>query len=292
MNHRRARRQLNDYLDADLELEDRERLDEHLSGCDDCAREARELSQTVFLLRDLPAEAGPPGIAEAVMARVHAGHARPTRLPEWADLSRWFSDSGAGLALAAGATALLIVVAVDPVGIGQPVAESGGLSGVFEASLGSEPSLDLEPGLDLEPSLGLRLTATRSDERTAAETRRVSTQPTPLRVQAAAGGRNPTRPPAAFSDRPLPLPSLVEVPPSVDDVLDALLKDPDSFVIQMQRSIRDDRGLVVEVLAWRAAMRGDDAEAVSKLGAVDQPSAPMLAELFRSRAVAFRNRSR
>ena len=82
------------------------------------------------------------------------------------------------------------------------------------------------------------------------------------------------------------------MPPSVDDVLDALLKDPDSFVIQMQRSIRDDRGLVVEVLAWRAAMRGDDAEAVSKLGAVDQPSAPMLAELFRSRAVAFRNRSR
>ncbi|MEE8475947.1 MAG: zf-HC2 domain-containing protein, partial [Myxococcota bacterium] len=79
MNHRRARRQLNDYLDGDLELEDRERLEEHLSGCDDCAREARELRQTVFLLRDLPAEAGPPGIAEAVMARVHAGHARPTR---------------------------------------------------------------------------------------------------------------------------------------------------------------------------------------------------------------------
>ena len=290
MNHRRARRQLNDYLDGDLELEDRERLEEHLSGCDDCAREARELRQTVFLLGDLPTEAGPPGIAEAVMARVHAGHARPTRLPQWADLSHWFSDSGAGLALAAGATALLIVVAVDPVGIGQPVAESGGLSGVFEASLGSEPRLDLEP------SLGLRRTATRSDERTAAETRRVSTQPTrptPLRVQPAAGGRNPTGRPAAFGNRSLPLPSPMEaLSPSVDDVLDALLRDPESFVIQMQRSIRGDRGLVVERLAQRATIRGDDAEAVSKLGAVDQPYAPMLAEVFRSRALAFRNRSR
>lgn len=290
MNHRRARRQLNDYLDGDLELEERTRLDEHLSGCDDCAREARELRQTVFLLRDLPTEAGPPGIAEAVMARVHAGHARPTRLPQWAGLSRWLSDSGGSLALAAGVTALLIVVAVDPVGIGQQVADSGGLSGAFEASLHSEPSVDPEP------SLGPRLTATRSDARTAAETRRVSTQPTRptrLRVQPVASGHNPTGRPAAFGSRLLPLPSPMEAPsPSVDDVLDALLRDPESFVIQMQRSIRDDRGLVVERLARRATIRGDDAEAVSKLGAVDQPYAPMLAELFRSRALAFRNRSR
>ena len=39
-------------------------------------------------------------------------------------------------------------------------------------------------------------------------------------------------------------------------------------------------------------MRGDDGEAVRKLGGVNQPNAPVLARLFESRAKAFRSRLR
>ena len=72
MNHRRARKLLNDYLEGDLDLPDRAPLDEHLSECGECKREARELRQIVRLLRDLPDEDGPPDLADAVMVRVAA----------------------------------------------------------------------------------------------------------------------------------------------------------------------------------------------------------------------------
>ncbi len=47
MIHNRARKLLGDYLEGDLELDQRARVDGHLDECEECAREARELRQTV-----------------------------------------------------------------------------------------------------------------------------------------------------------------------------------------------------------------------------------------------------
>ncbi len=285
MNHRRARKLLNDYLEGELGLEERARLDAHLSGCDDCACEARELRQTVFLLRALPIEESPPGLAEVVMARIQAGDGRP---PRWVGLMRRLSDSGGGLALAAGLAALLIVAIVDPVGIGPSTASSVGHPGA--------PELSLDP----EPIFGQQVAETRPDAGTPTATFGAQTQtvrPLPLRVQTAAASRNPahrspTRPRGMFASPMLPRPSSDLEAPSVDDVLDALLKNPEPFVLRMQRSLRGDRERAVDVLAQRAAMRGDDREAVRKLDGVNQPNAPVLARLFESRAKAFRSRLR
>lgn len=112
MIHIRARKLLGDYLEGDLKLDQRARVDGHLDECEECAREARELRQTVSMLRSLPMDVPPPDVADAVMARIAAGEGRP---PRWVGAYRHFSESGGGWALAAGVAALLIVVTLEPV---------------------------------------------------------------------------------------------------------------------------------------------------------------------------------
>jgi anti-sigma factor RsiW len=110
--HARARRLLDAYLDGSLDIELRARVDSHLAECAACAREARELKQTAAMLRDLPLAEAPPGLADAVMARIAAGEGRP---PRWVGAFRRSDPSGGGWALAAGLAALLIVVSLEPV---------------------------------------------------------------------------------------------------------------------------------------------------------------------------------
>lgn len=75
MNHSEVRVLLGDYLEGDLELAERTRLDEHLPHCPRCAQELAELRATIGLLRALPDPEPPPGLAGAVMQRVDAGEA-------------------------------------------------------------------------------------------------------------------------------------------------------------------------------------------------------------------------
>ena len=125
MIHLRARKLLGDYLEGDLELDQRARVDGHLDECGECAREVRELRHTVSMLRGLPMDVASPDVADAVMARIAAGEGRP---PRWVGAYRYFSESGGGWALAAGVAALLIVVMLEPVptlesvGLGAPLA--------------------------------------------------------------------------------------------------------------------------------------------------------------------------
>ena len=125
MIHLRARKLLGDYLEGDLELDQRARVDGHLYECGECAREVRELRHTVSMLRGLPMDVAPPDVADAVMARIADGEGRP---PRWVGAYRYFSESGGGWALAAGVAALLIVVMLEPVptlesvGFGAPLA--------------------------------------------------------------------------------------------------------------------------------------------------------------------------
>jgi anti-sigma factor RsiW len=119
--HRRAQKLLGDYLEGDLEPGQRTRVDGHLDECGECAREARELRQTVSMLRGLPMDVVPPDVADAVMTRIAAGEGRP---PRWVRAYRSFGESGGGWALAAGVAALMIAVMLEPV----PTLESGGFA--------------------------------------------------------------------------------------------------------------------------------------------------------------------
>jgi anti-sigma factor RsiW len=152
--HLRARKLLGDYLEGDLDLDQRARLDGHLDECEECAREARELRQTVSMLRGLPMDVAPPDVADAVMARIAVGEGRP---PRWVGAARRFGSSGGGWALAAGVAALLIVVTLEPVptlesvvsrapqdGSTRHIAAFAGSGAVLEASPRPAGTLDEE----------------------------------------------------------------------------------------------------------------------------------------------------
>jgi hypothetical protein len=76
VNHAEVIKNLADYLEGDLSLDDRAVVDAHLDTCSECAREVAELEQTVRLLRSLPEPETPPMIAANVMRRIRAGETR------------------------------------------------------------------------------------------------------------------------------------------------------------------------------------------------------------------------
>ena len=80
MKHSEFRARLSEYLERDLIPEERARIETHLETCADCALELRELRATVSLLRRLPEPGHPPGLGDAVMARIAQGASRPISL--------------------------------------------------------------------------------------------------------------------------------------------------------------------------------------------------------------------
>jgi len=80
VKHSEIRARLSDYLQRDLDPEDRSRIETHLEACGPCGSELRELRATVSLLRSLPEPGHPPGLAEAVMARVARDARGPARV--------------------------------------------------------------------------------------------------------------------------------------------------------------------------------------------------------------------
>lgn len=77
MSHSKLRLLLNDYVDRELRGTDRSEVSAHLSECDECALEVREIERTVSLLRRLPEPELPPAFAETVIERVRAGESTP-----------------------------------------------------------------------------------------------------------------------------------------------------------------------------------------------------------------------
>ena len=215
MIHIRARKLLGDYLEGDLELDQRARVDGHLDECEECAREARELRQTVSMLRSLPMDVPPPDVADAVMARIAAGEGRP---PRWVGAYRHFSESGGGWALAAGVAALLIVVTLEPVPTLESVVSGGpqggsdpARGGVFEAA---------------DPGVGQRFAERTTDDvpvLTVESGRSIERRlPVAMRVQRATApsaprGYGPTRRNAAFAGSG-----------TLDDEVERLLRKGDS----------------------------------------------------------------
>ena len=76
VNHADVQKNLTDYLEGDLALEDRAIVDAHLDQCHVCSLEVEGMLQTIRLLRTLPDPEIPPMIAANVMRRIRAGESR------------------------------------------------------------------------------------------------------------------------------------------------------------------------------------------------------------------------
>jgi hypothetical protein len=80
MTHREVRAAFGDYLDGGLPVAHRALVDAHLDACTDCASHLRELRAALDALRSLGDPEPPPGLADAVLARIEAGEGRPSAL--------------------------------------------------------------------------------------------------------------------------------------------------------------------------------------------------------------------
>jgi tetratricopeptide (TPR) repeat protein len=103
-------RQLAAYLDAELSLPDRARLEEHLSHCAACRQELAELEQLEGLLAELSPVPAPPQLLSFTMARAR-GELQPARRVS----ATWSAAVGAAAAV------LLIVLQLGVYNPSPPV---------------------------------------------------------------------------------------------------------------------------------------------------------------------------
>ena len=101
MNCGKYQSQFNDYLDGDLSLRERKKLQHHLKECLGCYRKWSSLQKTQEILHQLPTLDPPEHLSAVVMARLKN---RRLHRPPWfsANLPRW-------LPLGVGATLLFLI---------------------------------------------------------------------------------------------------------------------------------------------------------------------------------------
>ena len=110
MNHADVKSCLADYLEGDLSLDRRARVDAHLDACADCAREVDQMRSMIRLLRLLPEPETPPMIAANVMRRIRAGESRPGLVTRFVRAVGGILDPGFVLPAAVIASAALVLV--------------------------------------------------------------------------------------------------------------------------------------------------------------------------------------
>lgn len=112
MRHERVMGLLSDYLDGSLSGRQAARVEAHLAGCERCRASLVALERTVGLLRSLRGGVDAPDLVTPVMARIHAGEAKPSGLDHIRlFVSRFIAGPlGAPLATAAVGLALLAVL--------------------------------------------------------------------------------------------------------------------------------------------------------------------------------------
>jgi hypothetical protein len=144
VRHAEVQSQLADYLEGDLPLTKRARIDAHFDICESCSNDLAELRQTISLVRGLPTPEPPADLVESVMARVRAGEGR-VRL--WDRISAKLGELSSPIfVVPAGAVAVALVTLVI----------SGDLVGVFEPAQLVETefaaSLPAGPGGPADPA--------------------------------------------------------------------------------------------------------------------------------------------
>lgn len=130
-------RRLQAYLEADLSLPERARLDEHLTHCGFCRQELADLQQLESLLAELAPAAPPTDFTAAAMLRARHELRRPARTP-----ATWAAALTAASAAAAVFMFLLQfgsyqqpMVASAPHAVVADVAASGHPTAIHHASL-------------------------------------------------------------------------------------------------------------------------------------------------------------
>ena len=228
MNHSNPRAHVRDelgaYVEGDLPLPERSRVDEHLSQCASCREELHELRVTVALLRGMPDPEPPPYLATRVMARIEAGEGRREGLPRW--LERLLRPPVAVVVAAAAATVFFYggTTSQTPV---EP----------FTITAGVAPRA-------VPPPVRVRIPRTDSLGETAL---------------AFFGPANPDAPMAAMREDPTSLLDRIVLGRDtgtyeLDRQLRALIDDPNSYLERMGAVSRPE--LLVDRLAARAARRG------------------------------------
>lgn len=110
MNHADVKSCLADYLEGDLSLDRRARVDAHLDACGQCAAEVDQMRRMIRLLRLLPEPETPPMIAANVMRRIRAGESRPGLVERFSHAVGGILDPGFVLPAAVIASAALVLV--------------------------------------------------------------------------------------------------------------------------------------------------------------------------------------
>jgi hypothetical protein len=241
---------LGEYLEGDLALDQRARVDGHLDECEECAREARELRQTVSMLRDLPMDVAPPDVADAVMARIAVGEGRP---PRWVGATRHFSRSGGGWALAAGVAALLIVVTLEPVPTLESVVSRAAQGGSDPARISVFDVADPGAGQRFaERDAGGVTVETVQGGRSVEHRPPVVVQVQPATAAPAPGRYGSTRRNAAFAGSGAVLEASPRPTRTLDEEVERLLQkeDSESLARLMSSSLR---------VRWAALGRGNAA---------------------------------
>lgn len=247
------------YLEGDLEVRERARVEAHLLDCGRCRNELRDLRATVALLRRLPTPMPPRDLTPAVMARIDAEGRRsrwPQALPPL--------DGPAVLGLLAAGLACLALV-----GLWQP-------GGVDPAGSGSEPAPQREA---TGPQIAAGDDAIRRSRRPTVEAWSPAARlPRLQRV-------------ASFSSGVAPLSGFAELPQAAtsqrerefDRQLERLMGDPAAFLARMGPDVRGER---FARLAQHAARRGAAGQVANRLIAVSHPLADDLAPRFLAASLA------
>jgi anti-sigma factor RsiW len=110
VTHSEIRAHLSEYLERDLDPDQRSRIAAHLESCASCGSELHELRSTISLLRGLPEPGHPAGLADSVLARVGQDARGPERVRR---LVRRVSEPRFAAALAAGIAGFFLLIQAD-----------------------------------------------------------------------------------------------------------------------------------------------------------------------------------
>jgi len=259
-----VRDRLSDHLEGDLTPDEFARVDAHIAECDACARELRELRETVALLRGLPDPVPSPQLTADVMQRI-AGEGAPSgRVIE---LFREVAQPRVIAALAAGIAALALFSTLEIGG--------GGLLG---------PSSDPDRGLiaKRDAPAGVPVAGAEGARRPR------PLPPVPVASDSLAG-RTPTvlvglpprgMPPQRAAAEPADLrygffgSAAPEVPlRDLDGEFEALMANPHAFLERVERTAAPARRPLVAPLVEHSARRGGVSEVNRLLGRAAAPMA-------------------
>jgi hypothetical protein len=140
MDHDELRKKLPEYLEGELNPEEKALMDRHLRSCEACRAELGELEKTVAWIRDLGDVEPPPWLSLKVMARIKEEAWRKKGVAGWLRRSRRWLPLEAAALVVISITGYMVYRAVSPE-VGQVVTLDRE-SGVKQAEAPESPATE------------------------------------------------------------------------------------------------------------------------------------------------------